>query len=87
MPVEVIHRRYRRLMQIQSKSVVNAHLAQERHEARLGADGIEDGISTYPRHHLRIGREGPLEVVERAGAVAKTEVHKRQVERQYLAIP
>ena len=60
---------------------------QERHEARLGADGIEDGIPTDPRHHLRIGREGPLEVVERAGAVAKTEVHKRQVERQYLAIP
>jgi hypothetical protein len=59
----------------------NAHLVQERHEARLGADGIEDGIPTYPRHHLRIGREGPLEVVERAGAVAKTDVHKRQVEK------
>jgi hypothetical protein len=35
--------------------------------------GIEDGIPTDPRHHLRIGREGLLEVVEGAGAVTKTE--------------
>ena len=65
---------------------VYAHLLHQRHEARLGAERIEDGIPTDPRHHLRIGRERPLEVVECARVVAKTEMHERQVERQHLAI-
>ena len=41
---------------------VYRHLLHEFHEARLGADGIEDSIPTDPRHHLRIGREGPVEL-------------------------
>jgi hypothetical protein len=58
-------------------SAAGAHLGHDRRDARLGPEGIENRIPAYPRHHLRVGRERALEVVERAGLVAKTEALTR----------
>ena len=42
-------------------------------------------MASRPIHGIIcVGREGPLEVVDREGAVAKTEVHERQVVRNPL---
>jgi hypothetical protein len=65
-------------LKLSRHSAVNAHLVQERREARLGADGVEDGIPADPRHHLRIAGQRSLEVVERTDAMRHAELIVRE---------
>ena len=56
--------------------------------AKRGWERMESKMASLPIHGIicRIGGQRSLEVVERTDAIAKTEVHQRQVEWQHRAI-
>src|SRR6266404_7963352 len=75
-----------RPIQLRPWSLFEVHFLHQRYEARLRAQWIEDTIHLNLTHPFRMGSVGLLQIVQRALALAHTEIDYRQVKRRNISV-